>query len=274
MASSLTCGAMKALAVTGLMALLAPQAVAQETPRPFEGVLYAIEERDLALPVAGLIATVTTREGMHVEQGEALLQLDTAAAELEMQRRLQVWEDETAIVASSERLRILDNQYQILRTLLNTTGSVSQDELDALQLERLQTRGQRDSSQVQKALAELEYQLAVEALDALTLKAPIDGVITHIEKFDGEWVSAGDTVATLVDLSAVVLRISIPDALARRLETGSPVPVAIEGIGPHEGVVTSISPVADQASGLVGIDIEVPNLTGNIRPGSRATAQL
>lgn len=274
MASYLPRSVLTSCAAVGLLALLVPLATAQEIPRAFEGVLYAIEERELALPVAGLVDTVKVEEGSRVKQGDALLQLQTEAASLETKRRRLVWEDETAVVTSRERLRILDTQYQTLQTLFEDTGSVSQDELDALQLERIQARGQRDNSEVQQALAELEYLLAAQALEELTLKAPIDGVITQIEKFGGEWVSAGDTVATLVDFSAVVLRVSVPDANARALTEGSEVPVTINGTDSYKGQVTFISPIADPASGLISIEIEVSNTRGEIRPGSRATAQL
>lgn len=263
-----------ATVVISLVIAYTPNAIAENGASAFDGVLYAIEERELAFPVSGLVASVKVEEGIYVQQGDALLELDTRTALLESQRRQIAWENDTAIVTSRDRLRILDRQHKTLQTLLNSTGSVSQDELDALQLERLQTRGQRESGKVQQALAEIEYRLAAQALADMTLKAPIDGVITKIEKFGGEWISAGDTATILIDLSSVVLRVSIPDERARLLKEGVEVPVTVHGNDLYTGQVTFISPVADPASGLISVEILIPNVNGDIRPGSRATVQL
>lgn len=260
--------------VTFLFITYTSNAMAQNEINIFEGVIYPVEERELAFPVSGLVASVKVDEGDHVQKGEPLLELDTSTALLESQRRRIAWENDTAIVTSRDRLRILDRQHQTLQTLLDASGSVSQDELDALQLERLQTKGQRESSKIQQALAELEYRLAAQALADMTLTAPIDGVITRIEKFGGEWISAGDTATILVDLSSVMLRVSIPDDRARLLKEGIDVPVTVHGNGPYSGKVTFISPVADPASGLIGIKILISNINSDIRPGSRATVQL
>jgi multidrug efflux pump subunit AcrA (membrane-fusion protein) len=193
---------------------------------------------------------------------------------LEARRRRLVWEDKTAVNTSTERLEIIQNQYQTLYDLFEATGSVSRDELSALLLERIQAKGQLDNSLVQKALAELEYRLADQQLMERSLIAPIDGLVTKIEKFNGEWVSAGDTVAAMVDLSSVILRTSVPDQLARLLKQDSEVTANIDGVGEVAGVVRFISPVADPASGLVRIRITIPNPDGVIRPGTRGRVLL
>lgn len=250
-----------------------PRVFAQDT-RQFEGVIYPVEERELALPVDGLIDEVVVVEGAYVEKGHTLLRLRSQSAKMEAQRRRVVWQDNTGLDTSIERLKIISDQYQTLTKLFETTGTVSKDELNALLLEKIQAKGQRDNSIVQKSLAEFEYRLSDQQLKERSLKAPIDGLVTKIEKFDGEWVSAGETVASMVDLSEVVLRTSVPDPLARLLEKNAEVTANIDGFGQASGVVTFISPVADPASGLVRIRIKIANPEGLIRPGTRGEVLL
>lgn len=260
--------------VISLFFLICSSHLFASEPRQFEGVIYPIEERELALPVNGLIDELMVAEGDSVEKGQILVRLRSQVALLETRRRRIVWEDDTAVSTSAERLEIIGNQYQILYDLFDTTGSVSRDELNALLLEKIQTKGQLDKSRIQKTLSGLEYQLADQQLKQRSLSAPIDGLVTKIEKFNGEWVSAGETVATMVDLSSVVLRPSISDALARQLEPDSEVVVNIDGVGESAGVVRFVSPVADPASGLVRIKITIPNPDGLIRPGTRGRVFL
>jgi len=247
---------------------------ANAEPRRFEGVIYAVEERELAFPVDGLIDEVTVIEGEEVQQGNVLIRLRNQAATLETDRRRLVWQDDTAVVTSDERLTIFSGQYQTLNELFKTTGSVSKDELNALLLEKIQARGQLENSRVQTALAELEYRLAAQQLEDRSLKAPIVGFVTKIEKFSGEWVSAGETVATMVDLSSVIVRTSVPDSLARILILNTEVSVNVDGVGDSRGKVEFVSPVADPASGLVRIRITIANPDGVIRPGTRGRVML
>lgn len=242
--------------------------------RQFEGVLYSIEERELALPVDGLIEEVAVSEGQSVVRGDVLLRLRSQSAELAAERRRLVWQDNTAVATGSERLEIIATQYQTLAKLFETTGTVSKDELNALRLEKIQAKAQLDNSLVQKSLAELEYGTAAQKLQERSLRAPIDGLVTRIEKFNGEWLSAGETVITMADLSSVVLRTSVPDALARLLQPDQAVIANIDGVGQVTGSVTFIAPVADPASGLVRIRIEISNPQGMIRPGTRGRVLL
>lgn len=250
-----------------------PGAFASEL-RQFEGVVYPVEERDLALPVDGLIDEVAVAEGESVPMGKVLLRLRSQSAKFEAERRRLVWQDNTAVDTGNERLKIIAAQYQTLSKLFETTGTVSKDELNALRLEKIQAKGQLDNSLVQKSLDELEYKTAAQRLLERSLKAPIDGLVTKIEKFNGEWVSAGETVITMVDLRSVVLRTSVPDALARLLQSDQEVTANVDGAGQVTGVVTFVAPVADPASGLVRIRIEISNPNGMIRPGTRGRVLL
>jgi len=259
---------------TFLALMLGLPGSANAEPRRFEGVIYAVEERELAFPVDGLIDEVTVIEGEEVQQGNVLIRLRNQAATLETDRRRLVWQDDTAVVTSDERLTIFSGQYQTLNELFKTTGSVSKDELNALLLEKIQARGQLENSRVQTALAELEYRLAAQQLEDRSLKAPIVGFVTKIEKFSGEWVSAGETVATMVDLSSVIVRTSVPDSLARILILNTEVSVNVDGVGDSRGKVEFVSPVADPASGLVRIRITIANPDGVIRPGTRGRVML
>ena len=240
----------------------------------FEGVVYPLEERELAFTADGRVVEVLVDEGSAVEPGTLMMRLEHNVQDMESARRETIWQDRSGVKTHQARLAILDAQYQTLERLFSQTGSVSEDELNSMRLERLQTRGQLDSSNVQEKIERYEFQLAAEALEQRKLYAPLAGVVTKIEKKAGEWVSAGETVVHLVDLRSVVVKLNVPDSTARSLQLTQSLEVAVDGVGIRAGSVTFLSPVADPASGLVRLHITVENADLAIRPGTRARVAL
>jgi RND family efflux transporter MFP subunit len=240
----------------------------------FEGVVYPFEERELAFTADGRVVEVLVDEGSAVEPGTLMMRLEHNVQDMESARRETIWQDRSGVQTHQARLAILNAQYQTLKRLFSQTGSVSEDELNSMRLERLQTRGQLDSSNVQEKIEHYEFQLAAEALEQRKLYAPLAGVVTKIEKKAGEWVSAGETVVHLVDLRSVVVKLNVSDSTARSLQLMQSLEVAVDGVGIRAGPVTFLSPVADPASGLVRLHITVENADLAIRPGTRARVAL
>lgn len=240
----------------------------------FEGVVYPVVERELAFTVDGRISDVSIEEGDTVEKGVLMMRLEHTAQKVEAVRRKIIWEDQTSVQTHSARLKILSAQYDVLETLFRETGSVSEDELSSLRLERLQTQGQLNSSNVQEKIEQYEFQLATDALEQRKLQAPTTGVVTKVEKKTGEWVSAGEPVVNLVDLRSVVIKLNVPDSTARLLHLAQELELTVDGVGGRSGRVTFLSPVADPASGLVRLHITLENPDLGIRPGTRARVTL
>lgn len=251
------------------LSLMLFSVLVQAQSRAVPGVIYPLEERALALSSSGLVAEVPVQEGQIVDSGQPLLKLDARLQELEAERFRLILKNSTELQVLSDKLEIMDRQFDLLEELYSLAGTVSRDEIDSLKLERIGIRGQIDKEKSRKMLEALEYRRSVEILHDMEILAPLAGVVTRIGRRPGEWVSAGEPIIHLVDMSEVLLKIYMPDAIVRQLEVGQVVPASIAGVGAREGVVAYVAPVADPASSLVEVHIRLNNADGMIRPGTQ-----
>lgn len=270
-----TASALLAGSLAAIIMALPLQGAAQEGVRlAVAGVIYPIEERELAFSTSGLIEHSGVSEGDAVEQGQQLIELENQLNVLEIERRRLLLDDTTAIETLSRRNQILNAQYRSLQQLFDDTGSVSRDELIALELQVLETRGQLESARFQKQIEETEWQIETARLEQTRLYSPISGVVTEIIRQPGEWASVGEPILRVVDMREVVLRISVADTQARGLEVGQTLMVSVDELGVRQGSIKRIASVADPASSRVWVHIVIDNADQDIIPGTRASVQL
>lgn len=250
-------------------ALAALPAAAQD----FLGVVYPLRDLTLSVSTAGVVQRLHVNVGDAVTREQPLLQLEADLQLLELNRRKVVLEDKSELGSIEQRVEILDKLYADGKSLYDSAGSISREELMKLRIENLTAAGRRDQLRSEKRREQVEHKIAEQEYRLRQLRAPIDGVITAIEVDVGEWASPGEAVMRLVDTSVAELRINITQPAARKLATGGRIPVQVEDLsGSHsvEGKVIFVSPVADAASGLVEVRIRFANKDGRVRPGAKA----
>jgi len=101
---------------------------------------------------------------------------------------------------------------------------------------------------VQQAESDLEYQQAVYA--ETVIRSPISGTVVYKALREGEAVSPGMTILTIVDLSRLTVRIDLDESSLGLIRIGSRARIQASG-NPElsaEGVVSAINPYADFAT--------------------------
>jgi len=238
------------------------------------GVLYPHHEWQLSAAVAGLVDEVTVMRGDSVRSGQPLLHLESASQRIETERRRVIWENQAELESLRERLVILERMFVNARTLFQESGSISQDELSRMEVELLALRGRQRELQADRERQRLEWRLAEAELQQRSVHAPSDGVISRIEVNRGEWVSPGEPVLALVDLSVLELRANVPASAIAAVERGTWLAVDLPSLGLEQAgarvKVDFVSPVADAGSGLVEIRLLLENPDPRLRPGLQA----
>jgi HlyD family secretion protein len=109
------------------------------------------------------------------------------------------------------------------------------------------------ATQEQLALAEArvrEAEAAVKLVDAriglLTLKAPMDGVVTARSAHTGETATAGVGLLTIADLTAVTLVVYVPQNRIGEVRIGQPVAVTVDAF-PERTFSGSVAKIASEA---------------------------
>lgn len=256
------------------LALLLPSGAHAKS---FSGLIYPVHDITLSAGVSGLVMKRLVLPGQAVKADQLLLQLDDRLQSIESNRRRVIFEDQSELQATRDRLRILDTLLNDARAVFNSTGSISKDELLRLEAEQLASRGRLAQLIEQKKREQLDYESAEGDRLQRYITAPISGVVTKVTPQVGEWVKAGDSLLHLVDTSVAILRLAVPHNLANALKTGAQQLIRLEfgsGVTAVTGQVKFVSPVADPASGLVQVEVSFINPARRIKTGIKGTIDV
>lgn len=126
-----------------------------------------------------------------------------------------------------------------------------------------------------QSLATLETQKL--QLENLTIRAPIDGVITSRTIQEGMLVSTGMEVFRIVDPTSFILTISPPERELPRLEVGQKAKVTIDAMRgkEFEATIRRINPSVDPVSGTVKVVLDFDeDMRKSLRESSFARVKL
>lgn len=172
---------------------------------------------EVAPDVSGLVATVLVHDNETVNVGQPLFQIDAARFTLAAASA-------EAEVAKAQA--VLKNATQDAQRV----NSVSNNAISA------QTRDQSNSTvlEAQAALAAAKAQAGTAALnlERATVRATVPGVITNFSMRPGDYVTAGQSVAALVDTDSLYVDGYFEETKLRRIAIGDEARVQLLGGGP------------------------------------------
>lgn len=239
-------------------------------PLSAAGVTEPIRDVTLSSTVVGTIGTIFVKEGMAVKEGAPILELDRRLEEFEVQRRKLIWESRAEVDAASLRVATLGKLLAATRGLVETTGSVSREELEKLELEYNVALAERKRLESAEEREKIEFEMAREAWRKRSLISPVTGTVVKLFLDEGETCQERQPLAQVVDTSRGLLVCNVEEAVGRTLRKGQAVNLKIKagsGTVARKGTIVFVSPVVDQASGLLEVKAEFDNQDGAVRPG-------
>jgi Cu(I)/Ag(I) efflux system membrane fusion protein len=104
---------------------------------------------------------------------------------------------------------------------------------------------------------------------SLTLRSPISGTVLQKQTFTGQYVMAQSDLYVVADLSTVWMQARVFQYELPHVTLGMPATVSFDSLPGQAlpGKVLFIDPVVDEMSRSVQVRIELPNTTGQLRPG-------
>jgi len=194
----------------------------------------------------GIVKEVLVKEGALVKQNDVLVRLDTRVLELEAK-----------IVA--EESAMMERRLKKLREILPKKFA-SEDEILRAESDLLITGLRKERIEAQ--------------IERLTLRSPINGVVTEIRFDEAEGVGASNShVATVVQLRPMRVQFNLPLEHARHLSQGAEVVVEFPDYQEtRAGVVDYISPVSTAVVNTIRIRVMIPE-PGNLPAGIKCLLQ-
>ena len=134
-------------------------------------------------------------------------------------------------------------------------------------------------AQLQEAAALLETaraELARAELDIaqMTIRAPFDGALQDRMVEIGDYVKAGDPVATFVDERKLIISANVSEFDAHHVAKGHAGFARLATGELVEGTIRYVAPVADEATRTFTVELEVDNAAGTYRGGMTAELMI
>lgn len=128
-------------------------------------------------------------------------------------------------------------------------------------------RSDRDS-----ALAQLT--LAKAAQDRLTLIAPFAGLVDSVNIEQGEWVTSGTPIATILSLDPIIVRAEVSELDIGEVHPGATAKVRLVNGLEMEGTVRFVAREASSDTRTFPVEIALPNADGSIPSGMTAIVDI
>lgn len=224
--------------------------VPQDAPVSLEAVasLSAVREVMLAPEVAGRVSAIRFNAGEYVSKGALLVQLYDAPLRADLR---------------AARARADFARLQVRRSEeLAPTGAEPRELLEERR------------SQLQQAEAEIAQLQA--RIRQLQVRAPFAGRLGIRQVDPGQYLNAGEPIATLTALDALYVDFTVPQQELSLLEPGRTVRVATDAYpdGEYTARLSSIEPQIDENTRNVRVQARLANPGHALRPGMYVTASL
>lgn len=217
------------------------------------GQAEAYRRATLAAQVEGVVRALPVRENQSIDAGDALVQIDTVEAALELAQ-------------ARADLRAAQTDYR-QRILFD-------DEIEDPAVREERERIARSTSgldQAEVALRQAELQL-----ERARVTAPFGGRIANVQVVEGQHVTAGTELLTVVDLDPIKVEVQVLESELRYLSEGRRGTLTFNAY-PGEafvGRVETINPIVDPETSTGRVTVLLPNADGRIKPGMYAEVSL
>lgn len=214
------------------------------------GIVYPHQQLDLSYPVAERAISVLVKAGDQVKPGQALIKLDPA------QLNVQINQASNDVSAAQAYLNSVANATPYSAV----TVAAAQQALQVAQSKYNALVAQTSSSFLQNG----------------NLVSPVQGVVTTVNINSGEVFGANAILLTLMDQSSVTVRTKIPLANLGQVHNGMQAQVSPSAL-PNltlKGTVSSVIPQADAQTDTFEVWVQVTNPQQAILPGMSAFVRI
>ena len=268
------------------------------------GKIQPKRDVNISADTMGRVTDLAVDEGVRVEKGQFLLQIDPRNLRSAVQRteaslaaaKSQVEQLRVAIESSKVALKQAEDNYNRQQNLwkggLTTRETLEKAEND-LKLRQADLRSQEQQLRTQQLRMESESATAESArfdLSKVRIESPIKGIVTRRNIEEGETVvigtmnNAGTVLLTIADMSVIQAEVEVDETDLPTIKMGQPAKVTIDAMPGQTftGKVTEIgnSPIQTQGSSastqatnfkvVVTLDKEI----AEVRPGFTCTAEI
>ena len=261
-------------------------------------MVSVIQRADVPAQAPGLLVSLTAREGVQVEEGAQLAQVDDRQAEAiatlkkaEAARAEAESKNDVNVRYAEAAERVANADYlQVVEANKKVPGAIQATEVRLKHLEWKRTELQIEQAKFDMELAKKTVEArnaerTAAEIDVARRKvtAPFGGMIVELHKQQGEWANAGEPIFHLVRLDKLRVEGFVDAAeLGPADVDGKPVLVNVrlerDRTASFEGKIVFVDPFVQQPGGTYKVWAEVENRRENghfvLRPGHKVKMKI
>ena len=245
-----------------------PVVVQKVQPSSFElkvevnGSTEAIREVDISAEIGGTVSGFPHELGESLAEGELILSIDSRLY------RAAVDQANAGLLAAEAARKQAAREFERAASL-KKNGRISDREYEGLELMSLQAESGHLAARAALDQAKLQ-------LEHCEIRAPFAGRLAFKGADRGELVGPGMPVASVVDLSGILLRSSVSERDAVRISKGMPVVLSVPALAgaSFRGRVRAIGVRSHRVTRSFDIEIVVDEPAGRILSGMAASAAI
>ena len=211
-----------------------------------EGQALPDRETLIRAEVTGEVAEVLVKKGDLLEAGQVIARFDAGQTLAELER-------------AKENLRVAQREF---------------DNAEALRKRGAATADRVSQAQATLAAAEADVTAAENNLDDTQLNAPFAGLLDRLDLDEGEFVSAGTDVASVIDTSPLTVVVQVPQQGLAALSVGQIAEVRFITGQTVPGKVVFIGARADAETRTFRAEVEIANENNEIPAGLSAQVRV
>jgi membrane fusion protein (multidrug efflux system) len=224
------------------------------------GTLEALKTIEIRPEINGIVVGIHFEDSAEVRKGTLLFTLDDKKLQKELRSR------QAALKAAQARLELAR------RSVARRRDLVAEDLVSAEDYNEAQTEVREAEAEVDRLEADIA--LIRERLYDTTIYAPFEGRISESLVDEGDYVEAGNTLATLYGWG-LEIGFSVPERYAGRIKPGQLVELTVRSAPDRtfEGRVSYVSPAVRPSTRDFIVKATAPNVEHRLKPGlfGRAT---
>lgn len=205
------------------------------------GELDPIRGAELAFQASGVVQTVNFEPGDLVTAGQMLAQLDITVEQADLD-------------GSEAQLKLAEQEYLRYEKLMKQKAT---------------SRSEYEKRQSEFRAEEARVHSLRSTINRRTIIAPFDGTLGTQKVALGEYVNAGQSVVTLVDLSELYINFSIPERNALQVSKGDSIRFTTDAVPGREfeAKVSSLEAIVASNTRNLSLQAKTQNKEGLFKPG-------
>ena len=249
---------------------------AQSEGAYFKATLEADQEGIVSSKNNGKVVSVLFEDGKQVTQGETLVILDDQDNKNQIKSAQSQLEVSKASLQKTEA-SLENTQRAYERTkILAQQGAVAQVDLDNAETALKMIKADLASNQASIQAGQTTIDTLTTTLADMTIRAPITGVIDSKNVTLGQFLTPGNVLGKVNDISLMNAVIEIDQNQIQTIKIGQKASLKLnnEDADTFEGVVKSINSSADSSSRAFKVKIQFNNEKLSLKPGVFAKVTL